>query len=152
MARRGWIIRAPSTLWGQVQLFAVHRLEEQDEISQTTTAAGTDLARSRYNQREDVARLAWQWQESALKLESGAEGTINVLSSRSTLTLGGMPVILPAANLRVEEQRAEFFSTATWRFTPALVSELGARYEISALKQSGDSTLTKIFLSSSRAG
>jgi len=129
--------------WGQVQLFAVHRLEEQDEISQTTNISGTDLARSRYNQREDVARLAWQRQEGALKLESGIEGAINVLSSRSVLTLGGAPVILPAANLRVEEDRGEFFTTATWRFSPALVSELGARYEISTLKQTGDSNLTK---------
>jgi hypothetical protein len=128
---------------GQVQLFAVHRLEEQDEISQTTTAAGTDLSRSRYNQREDVARLAWQKQAGALKLEAGAEGAINVLSSRSILTVGGAPVILPAANLRVEEDRAEFFTTATWRLGPALVSEVGARYEISTLKQSGDSNLTK---------
>jgi hypothetical protein len=129
--------------WGQLQLFAVHRLEEQDEISQTTTTTGTDLARSRYNQREDVARLAWQRQDGALKLESGAEGAINVLSSRSVLTLGGTPFILPAANLRVEEDRGEFFTTATWRFGPALVSELGARYEISTLRQSGDSNLTK---------
>ncbi len=129
--------------WGQVQLFAVHRLEEQDEISQTTTAAGTDRSRSRYNQREDVARLAWQRQDGALKLEAGAEGAINVLSSRSTLTVGGAPVILPAANLRVEEDRGEFFTTATWRFNPALVSEVGGRYEISTLKQSGDSNLTK---------
>jgi hypothetical protein len=129
--------------WGQLQLFVVHRLEEQDEISQTTTSTGTDLSRSRYNQREDVARLAWQRQEGALKLEAGAEGAINVLNSRSVLTVGGMPVILPAANLRVEEDRGEFFTAATWRFNPALLSEVGARYEISTLKQSGDSSLIK---------
>jgi len=129
--------------WGQLQLFVVHRLEEQDEISQTSTIAGTDLARSRYNQREDVARLAWQRQEGALKLEAGAEGAINVLSSRSVLTVGGAPVILPAANLRVEEDRGEFFTTATWRFNPVVTSELGARHEISTLRQSGDSRLTK---------
>ena len=129
--------------WGQLQLFAVHRLEEQDEISQTTTVAGTDRARSRFNQREDVARLAWQNQLDALKLEAGVEGALNVLSSRSTLNVGGAPVILPAANLRVEEDRAEFFSAATWRLSPALVSEMGARYEISTLKQSGDSSLAK---------
>jgi hypothetical protein len=133
----------PLGAWGQLQLFAVHRLEEQDEISQTSAAAGTDLARSRYNQREDVARLAWQRQEGALKLESGAEGAINVLNSRSILSLGGAPVLLPAANLRVEEDRGEFFTTATWRFGAALVSELGARYEISRLTQSGDSRLDK---------
>jgi outer membrane receptor protein involved in Fe transport len=128
---------------GQIQLFAVHRLEEQDEISQTTSAAGTDMARSRYNQREDVARLAWQYADDAWKLETGVEGSINVLSSRSTLLLGGAPVILPAANVRVEEKRVEFFSTATWRLNPVLMSEMGLRYETSTLTQSGDSSLVK---------
>jgi len=128
---------------GKLQLFAVHRVEEQDEISQTTAASGTDMSRSRFNLREDVARLAWQYLDGQLKVESGAEGAINVLSSRSTLTLGGTPVILPAANIRVEEKRVEFFSTATWRFNPVLMTELGARYETSTLTQSGDSRLTK---------
>jgi outer membrane receptor protein involved in Fe transport len=128
---------------GQLQLFAVHRQEEQDEISQTMSAVSTDRSRSRYNQREDVGRLAWQMQDGALKLESGVEGTINVLNSHSTLTLNGVPVALPAANLRVEEDRAELFATGTWRFSPVLVTELGTRYETSVLKQSGDSSLTK---------
>ncbi len=128
---------------GQMQLFAVHRLEEQDEISQTTTVAGTDMSRSRFNTREDVGRLAWQQSRGALKLQAGVEGAINVLNSRSRLTVGGAPVILPAANIRLEEKRAEFFSTATWRINPVLMSELGARYETSTLSQSGDSTLTK---------
>ena len=97
--------------------FAVHRLEEQDEISQTTTITGIDMSRSRFNQREDVARLALQRSSGALKLQAGAEGAINVLSSRSNLVQGGAPVILPAANIRLEEKRVEFFSTATWRFS-----------------------------------
>lgn len=128
--------------FGQVQLFAVHRLTEQDESSRKTNAAGTDLSRGFFNQREDVARLAWL-REGALKLEAGVEGAINVLSSRSTLALGGVPVTLPAANIRLEEKRVELFSTATWRIASALMSELGARYETSNLTQSGDSSLTK---------
>ncbi len=66
-----------------------------------------------------------------------------MLDSRSTFTVNGAPVVLPAANIRVEEDRAEFFGTGTWRFSPVLVSELGARYEMSTLKQSGDSNLVK---------
>ncbi len=128
--------------YGQVELFAVHRLTEQDEISQTSTAAGTDRSRSRYNQREDVARLAWHY-DGPVKLEAGAEGTINVLNSRSTLTLSGAPVVLPAANIRLEEKRLELFSTASWRLAPVLISELGLRYETSTLTQSGDSSLVK---------
>lgn len=133
----------PLGLWGQLQAFVVHRQEEQDEISQTTTLAGTDRARSLFDGSEDVARFAWQMQDDALKLEAGAEGTLNVLDSRSTFTVNNAPVVLPAANIRVEEDRAEFFGTGTWRFSPVLVSELGARYEMSTLKQSGDSNLVK---------
>ena len=128
--------------FGQLQLFAVHRLTEQDESSRKSNAVGTDLSRGFFNQREDVARLAWL-REGALKLEAGVEGAINVLNSRSTLALGGVPVNLPAANIRLEEKRVELFSTATWRISPVLISELGARYETSNLTQSGDSSLTK---------
>ncbi len=133
--------------WGQFEAFAVHRQREQDEISQTTSAAGgvagTDMSRSRYHRREDVARLAWQHQQGAWTLESGAEGAITVLHSRSALTQGGVPVVLPSANLRVEEDRAEFFGTGTWRFGPVLTTELGLHYETSMLRQSGDSVLNK---------
>ncbi len=128
--------------WGDVQLFAVHRITEDDVTSQTTRTTGTDNSRGLFNQREDVGRLAWHY-EGALKLEAGVEGAINVLSSRSTLNLGGVPVILPAANIRLEENRVEFFSTASWRFSPTLMTELGARNETSNLVQSGDSSLTK---------
>jgi len=127
---------------GQIQLFAVHRVIAQDEISQTTNAAGTNLSRGLFNQREDVGRLAYQSQGD-LKLDLGVEGAINVLSSHSNLILGGVPVTLPAANIRLEEKRVEFFSNASWRFSPVFLSELGARYETSTLIQSGDSSLTK---------
>ena len=129
--------------FGQVQLFGVHRVTAQDEISRTANATSASASRGLFNQREDVTRLAWHFSPGSLKLEAGAEGSINVLSSRSTLTQSGVLVILPAANIRLEEKRLELFSTATWRINPALMSELGAHYETSTLTQSGDSTLTK---------
>jgi hypothetical protein len=92
----------PLNDFGQIQLFAVQRITEQDQISQTTNTTGTNMSRGLFNQREDVVRLAWQSQ-GALKLNVGVEGSINVLTSHSTLTLGGAPVILPAANIRLEE-------------------------------------------------
>jgi outer membrane receptor protein involved in Fe transport len=146
LARNGEALvdyKRPLADLGQLELFVVHRLTEQDEISQTTNITGTSKSRGLFNQREDVARLAWHYSPGALKLEAGVEGSINVLSSRSTLTQAGAPVILPAANIRLEEKRAELFSTANWRFSPMLMSELGMRYETSTLSQSGDSSLNK---------
>ena len=43
-----------------------------------------------------MARIAWHDAIAPLKLEAGAEGAINVLSSHSTLTLAGVPTALPA--------------------------------------------------------
>jgi outer membrane receptor protein involved in Fe transport len=128
--------------FGQIQLFGVHRITEQDETSQTSNSTGIGKSHGLYNQREDVTRLAWH-SHGAVKLEAGVEGSINVLNSRSTLIQGGIPVILPAANIRLEEKRVELFSTANWRFSPKLAMELGGRYETSTLTQTGDSTLAK---------
>jgi len=135
--------KLPLSGFGDVQLFGVHRITEQDNLSQTTSATNvTNRSRGLFNQREDVARLAWYY-PGAVKLEAGAEGSINVLSSRSSLSNGGVPVILPAANIRLEEQRLELFSTATWRINPVLLTELGARNETSSLTQTGDSSLVR---------
>jgi hypothetical protein len=79
----------------------------------------------------------------SLRLEGGAEAAFNYLDSKSTLTQNGVPVILPSANVRVEEQRAEAFATAVWRPAEALSVEGGMRYEQSTISQSGGSNLEK---------
>jgi hypothetical protein len=48
-------------------------------------------------------------------VELGGEAALNVLDSRSALEENGVAIALPAANVRVEERRAEGFATATWR-------------------------------------
>jgi hypothetical protein len=128
--------------YGQLQIFGVHRVIAQDETSQTDTAVETDVSHGLFNTREDVTRLAWNYQ-GAVKLEAGVEGSINVMTSHSSLILGPAVVALPAANIRLEEQRIEGFTSATYRFNPEWLMELGARYETSNLIQSGDSTLVR---------
>jgi outer membrane receptor protein involved in Fe transport len=78
-----------------------------------------------------------------LTVEAGAEGALNILNSRSSLWQDETPVPLPAANVRIEEQRGEAFITGNLRLTPTLSTELGMRYETSTLTQSGDSNLVK---------
>ena len=128
--------------WGDLQVFAVHRLTDEEDTSLSTTTV-TNFSRALFHTREDVARVAWHDAIGPLKLEAGAEGAINVLSSHSTLTLAGVPTILPAANIRLEEQRVELFSTVNWRLTPTLMTEVGLRNETSTLTQTGDSSLVK---------
>ena len=92
---------------------------------------------------ETILRAVWRHQGGALSLEAGAEGAINILDSDNTLFEDGIFVALPNARVRVEEKRAEFFTTTTWRLAPALTLETGLRYEMSRIAQSGDSTLVK---------
>ena len=129
----------------RLQLFASHRTTDDVEAKRSSTASGQDLTGDRAGQRESIARGVWRHQQGALTLESGAEGAINILNSRNSLTRSGVPVVLPAANVRVEETRGEGFAVGTWRWSPVLTTELGLRYEASRLSQSGDSNLTRNF-------
>jgi hypothetical protein len=78
-----------------------------------------------------------------LSFEGGGEGAYNWLTSRTSLVINGAPVVLPAANVRVEEKRGEVFGQATWRPQPTLTAEIGIRAEGSKITSSGDTTFGK---------
>ena len=78
-------------------------------------------------------------------LEAGGETAFNFLDSVQTYVENGVPVVLPAANVRVEERRGEVFGTSTWRITPKLSTEAGMRIEVSTISQTGDTNLEKSF-------
>jgi len=97
----------------------------------------------RAGSRESILRGVYRRQDGEISLNAGAEGAINILNSRNSLVTNGVPVGLPAANVRVEEQRGEGFVAGTWRATPTLTAEVEMRYETSVLSQSGDTNLSK---------
>lgn len=130
--------------YGNIQVFGQHRVISQDVFNQTNNGIRIDQSRSIFNTREDTARIFWNY-TGRVKLEAGMEGSINVMTSKSSLTQGGVPQVLPAANIRLEERRMEQYAVATWRFDPTLGMELGARYETVHLTQTGDSNLVKDF-------
>lgn len=80
-----------------------------------------------------------------VSLEGGGEAAFNALDAASRLSIGGAPVILPSANVLVEERRAEGFATATAKPAPGLSVEAGFRVETSTITQSGDVALEKTF-------
>jgi outer membrane receptor protein involved in Fe transport len=87
-----------------------------------------------------------------LGFELGGEGAFNWLKSRTDLTVNGVPIALPAANVRVEEQRGEGFLEATWQAAPTLTLEAGLHAEASKITSSGDTTLSKtLFFAKPRA-
>ncbi len=90
-------------------------------------------------------KVRFKWSET-LSLETGAEAAYNFLDRDTSYVENGVGIPLPAASVLVEEQRAEGFGTVTWRATPQLNIEAGARVEYSVLSQSGDSNLEKSFV------
>jgi outer membrane receptor protein involved in Fe transport len=128
---------------GRWDIFLSHRADNQDGFSRSEDGGGIDIARSRRGRHETVLRANARTNRGAWSLEAGAEGAINSLHSRNVLTDNGVATPLPSDNIRVAEQRAEFFADATWHVVPALTLEFGARYEFSRLSQRGDVQQTR---------
>jgi outer membrane receptor protein involved in Fe transport len=78
-----------------------------------------------------------------LSAEAGVENADNILDSRTKLTENGERVVVPAANVRVGEDRTEVFVKGTWRPANSLNFDVGLRYEISDISSRGDVRLTK---------
>jgi hypothetical protein len=92
---------------------------------------------------ERIVRLSAQWPlDPAHRVDFGIEAAENTLRSR--LVLAAVSA-LPAANVEVEEQRAEIFLTHAWRLSPSWSSEAAIRVETSELTQSGDSDARTAF-------
>jgi len=93
---------------------------------------------------ETVGRLHLRHTVSeALTVEGGVEGAFNALDSTTAFIQNGVRVRLPAANVTVEEKRAEPFVAATWRPRRSLTLEAGLKRESSTVSSEGDVVLEK---------
>jgi len=121
-----------------VQVIALHALE-RETLSSQAFARGTEQAsieRSELN--ESIVRGVLRADDvGRFSIEAGAEAALNVLKSRSAFSVAGSPVVVPAANVRVEEQRAEAFATVNGRILTNLTLEAGLRFETSTIVQAG---------------
>jgi outer membrane receptor protein involved in Fe transport len=141
----GHFDRALTDRWTVEVLALRHatRVRAGDEAVENGDVSTTRLAS---DARETIGRGLLRRKGQAVTLEIGAETALNVLDSHSGLAQNGVAIALPAANVRVEERRAEGFATATWRATATVTLEAAMRVETSTLIQSGDSTLKKSFV------
>jgi hypothetical protein len=80
-----------------------------------------------------------------LSFDGTLDATLNQLENLVKLAKGGVNIPLPAAQVHILEQRGEGTSNLTWQATSALTIEGGIRYEMSRMKQTGDSNLTRVF-------
>ena len=69
-----------------------------------------------------------------------------MLEVEQAYSVGGTPIPLPSASVKVEETRGELFGKATWRINPKWTLEGGLRLESSTISQSGDAEQEKSFV------
>jgi hypothetical protein len=91
--------------------------------------------------RATLTKQDWR----GLTLEGGGEAAFNFLDAESTRVSGGTPIILPNANVRIEERRGEGFFKVSWRPGPRLAVEFEQRTEYSRISQSGDTNIVRSF-------
>ena len=111
---------------------------------------GVDSPEQRFvsegNASETIFRSLVRFERSpALTFETGGEVAYNMLETQQAFTLGGTPVPLPSASVKVEELRGEAFGKGTWRIRDDLTLEGGLRLEASTIRQSGDADQEKSF-------
>jgi hypothetical protein len=109
------------------------RAEDTAETGDKST-----LVKEASDASETIVRGLLQKDGAATTLVFGAEAAINRLESHNALFENRVAILLPAADVTVEERRAEAFATVTWRPSPKLTLEAGARYERSKLTQGED--------------
>jgi outer membrane receptor protein involved in Fe transport len=127
----------------RVELLAIRRDSRLHGVDTSTEEALSEINATDSTASETILRGVLRRSGKLLSVDLGAEGARNILDSHVALAENGVDVPLPADDVRIEENRAEFFLTGTWRPAAALSVETGVRYEVSRLSQTGDSQLTK---------
>ena len=95
---------------------------------------------------ESIGRASLRYTFSDnLIVEGGGEGAFNFLEANTDYRENGVPVVLPQANVRVEEERFEGFLTTNWRLNHRFAVEGGLKVEASKISQSGATNLSKEF-------
>lgn len=134
-----------STLSGAI--LVLQRL--QNETIDATASGDGDPVRflSDETSGESIARASLAWRPSdRWTFETGGELAYNFLDGQNALFVGGAPVTLPSANVRVAERRGEVFGTLTWRPSPRWSIEAGLRVEASSIGQTGDAEQERSFV------
>jgi hypothetical protein len=132
---------------GQMNLEAVGLHTTKDEnIEDLFTAhpGPEDHFRLHRFSTETIGRAVLKYRRTdRLSFEAGAEIADNTLESKTRFAEDDDPIVLPAADVHVEELRGELFGKATWRPTDTLTLEGQVRQEGSTIRSTGDVQLSK---------
>jgi outer membrane receptor protein involved in Fe transport len=130
----------------KVELTALQTLRNTDFTSSFAEGSDSGVYSEESQASESIGRATLRYSLSpSISLEGGGEVALNVLETSTDFIQNGVPVVLPAADLRVEEERGEAFATANWRLNPKFAVEAGLKVEVSTISQSGDTNLSKSF-------
>ena len=138
--------RFTRTLGGAVNLEIVGLRTTRDRnVDSTSLVQGTTSDfRNHAISSESIARGVLSqrlWEK--VSVEAGVEFADNRLDSATRYVVGGANQDLPAANVRIQEKRAEAFLKATWRPTAAWTTDASLQYESSDISSAGDVVLGK---------
>jgi len=93
---------------------------------------------------ETVARATLRFKrDEALTVEASGEGAINTMDTNARLISAGRPTPIPAANVRIEEDRGEFGLLASWKVSKTVGLTAQMKVETSTLTSTGDVDLTR---------
>jgi len=129
-----------------LETLVLQRLGHEDDSNTSAAVGSSAIFLSGNDTGESIARVTARYSFTPeLSLEAGGEGAYNFLNGHSSFVSNGAPVTIPNANLSVDEIRGEAFASATWKITPQLTLEGGARMEFSAISATGDSRNSRSF-------
>ena len=120
------------------RLIGLYTYKASDLVSVQTRPGVATRSTKTTDGGESIVRGTIRRVFSSVTLETGGEIAINTLDVKNSLATGGVAVILPSANVRIAERRAEGFVNAVAKATPQLSIEAGVRIETSTITQSGD--------------
>jgi outer membrane receptor protein involved in Fe transport len=127
-----------------LELFGLQHLNKSGSNSTFDQASGRQAFRLSHLGGETIGRLVMHWRPSpTLTVDGGGEYAYNWVQTRTSLSQNGAAISVPAADVTVHEDRAEVFTTATWRPRGDLTLETGARVERSTIASRGDVILSK---------
>ena len=129
-----------------LETLVLQRIGHEDDSNTSAAIGSSQIFLSGNDTGETIARATARYTiMPELSLEAGGEAAYNFLDAHSSFVSNGAPVTIPNANISVDEIRGEGFASATWKITPELTLEGGARMEFSTITARGDSYNSRSF-------
>jgi outer membrane receptor protein involved in Fe transport len=126
-----------------LEVVGLRQTRDQAIDSDFTNGVASDFALRRESS-ETIGRSVLKYRATdRLSFEAGGEYAVNKLDSATRLASNGLPVVLPAADVEVQEDRTELFAKGVWRPNAQWTLDGTLRYETSDISSDGDVVLGK---------